>query len=419
MASSSCTGSKSDEEEEEMSCFKKDALSVVTFRVVYDKMNVEKNKYPEFKPIMAHQIFGDSESIFGYRSLSINLYYLHNSARCYVDLQASGEIKGGLNQPDDIMKSLDQYLPENYTTEKNEFLKMIENEIHDTIFGTVLNEFKDTKKNEIIPSQEEYAKYKITLCDTKDEKFQQFHSRFETFITWFIDGANFIDLTDERWMIFYAFEEVFHPETGKPYITPVGYCTVYKFLAYPNKIRARISQFFVLPSHQKRGIGTSLYQTVFKHIQGIADVVDITVEEPTLTFQRIRDVDDCSIIYNKLKETGISLTNNNLKKIFNIIKTNKICRKQCLRIYDILRAYEASQNVDNYKSFLACIKERIRSENEKETRGSKKRQNILGAATNLDVTEKNALIEANYKKYIEDIEQSMKNFRKKLKITIE
>lgn len=48
------------------------------------------------------------------------------------------------------------------------------------------------------------VKYKITACDLTDENFKELHTRFETFIVWFIDAANFIDLEDERWLIFYV-----------------------------------------------------------------------------------------------------------------------------------------------------------------------------------------------------------------------
>lgn len=48
-----------------------------------------------------------------------------------------------------------------------------------------------------------HPKYKISLVDVKDDQFIEFHKRFQTLIIWFIDAANFIDLGDERWMIFY------------------------------------------------------------------------------------------------------------------------------------------------------------------------------------------------------------------------
>lgn len=50
-------------------------------------------------------------------------------------------------KPDDIMQSLEPWLPNESTTDETEFKKMLENERHDLIFGTVLAEFKDKKES--------------------------------------------------------------------------------------------------------------------------------------------------------------------------------------------------------------------------------------------------------------------------------
>lgn len=50
-------------------------------------------------------------------------------------------------KPDNIMESLEPWLPKGFTTNKTEFNKMIQNEKHDPIFGTVLAEFKDKKES--------------------------------------------------------------------------------------------------------------------------------------------------------------------------------------------------------------------------------------------------------------------------------
>lgn len=81
--------------------------------------------------------------------------------------------------------------------------------------------------------------------------------------------------------IFYSFcfcryEEFEHPVTKEMYRSAVGYCSVYKFYAYPDNIRARISQFFILPPHQRRGIGSQLYRTIIEDIKKIPKVIDVT-----------------------------------------------------------------------------------------------------------------------------------------------
>ncbi|KAJ8960557.1 hypothetical protein NQ318_013845 [Aromia moschata] len=246
------------ERDEDMSPYRKPAASVISFKLIYSKDDLQSRKVIHFRPEMSHQVFGEDETIFGYRTLSITINYLHNSSRCFVDVLKEGILKSTpMPQLDDIMKCLEPWLPEKFTTEKEEFLKMIENERHDNMYGALLSEFKDKQECKVFPNQKVFADYKICICDMKNEEFKEFHKRFETYIVWFIDAANFIDLDDERWMLYYVYEEFQHPETKATYRTPVGYCSVYKFFAYPNNIRTRISQFFILPSHQRRGIGSS------------------------------------------------------------------------------------------------------------------------------------------------------------------
>ncbi|XP_018566781.1 histone acetyltransferase type B catalytic subunit [Anoplophora glabripennis] len=413
MDEKSCSNGFHIDEDGEMSLYRKDATSVVFFKIVYGEDDVT-SKSDVFKPVMAHQIFGDSESIFGYRSLAMNIYYLHNSARCYVDIQKSMEIKKSeIYKPDNIMHSLEPWLPSEFTANKSEFKKMIENEKHDLIFGRVLAEFKDEKQGKLISDQNVQVNYKITKCDITDENFQRFHSKFETFIVWYIDAANPIDLTDDRWMLYYVYEEFEHPVTNEIYRSAVGYCSVYKFYAYPDNIRARISQFFILPPHQRKGIGSKLYHTIINDIKKMPKVIDVTVEEPTPHFQKIRDFEDCTTIYKELNGAGIDICSTNTKKIFGYMKKEKICKRQCQRVYDILCCYKASKlsQVDYKKSFTD-IKNRITADIERETRGSKRICNLERAGIFTEPTDRKVLIETEYKRYIDDIKPSIKNLQK-------
>lgn len=88
-----------------------------------------------------YEIISFSETIYGYRSLSIQLFYLHNSLRCFVNIQSSGKIEDGDVTPDDVMGCLEPWL-QDYTTEEKIFLKMLENEKHDQMFGTILDQFE-------------------------------------------------------------------------------------------------------------------------------------------------------------------------------------------------------------------------------------------------------------------------------------
>lgn len=401
--------------DENLIMYKKEAVDVVRFKFVYDEEDLKLKDVASFRPQMAHQIFGETESIFGYRSLSINLYYLHNSANCYVDIQKSGMIGKSADdvyKPDDILEIMSPWLPDNFVTNRDEFIDKIKQEEHDKVYGEVLEEFKCTQKS--LTFSNVYPSYLITVCEDLNEEMRDFHRRFETLIIWFIDAANFIDLDDKRWMIFYVYEKIHNPNLNKTSLSPVGFCTVYKFFSYPNKIRTRISQFFIVPTHQKRKLGTRLYQAVVEKIRSMDQVVDITVEEPTFTFQRIRDLIDSQAVLKVIMDNDSSIKESDQKRIFEIAKQLKICKKQSQRVYDVLKGYEAMKyGISVYCAYTESIKTRITSEIERQV-GSKR----ICLLENREVPEafdKYATISLEYRKYLDSVEPSVKYLESKLK----
>ncbi|XP_066148873.1 histone acetyltransferase type B catalytic subunit-like [Euwallacea fornicatus] len=400
------------EDGEDMAIYKKMACKVVTFQMIYEEQDLKSEKTVNFKPEMAHQIFGESESIFGYKELAIMISLIHNSCRCYLDIKSAGKINKTGIKPDDIVKSLDSWLPSDYTRNYNEFLKWIKNEQHDQMYGKVINSFKCRGKANGIANGT--TTYKITENDMSDNDFKEFHSRFETYIIWFIDAANYIDLDDERWLIYYVYEEKKHPVKDIFYRTPVAFCTIYKFYAYPNKIRPRISQIFVLPSHQRQGIGTNLYATISKRLRVDEEVVDIAVEEPTSDFQKIRDLEDCGVIHKALLKDNINYFITSPKVIFQLGQKNKIGKRQMQRVYDILGLYYASQKGQvHHKKFLENIKNRISENNERESRPGKRFCNIASLVMKADSSVKEA-IDAEFERYCSKLQSSVEYLRDKL-----
>lgn len=79
-------------------------------------------------------------------------------------------------------------------------------------------------------------------------------------------------------LFFYRYEEVELPGKNEKIISPIGFTAIYKFFSYPDSNRARISQFFILPTHQNKGLGTIFYQTVYSQIMKMPDVTDLTGE---------------------------------------------------------------------------------------------------------------------------------------------
>jgi len=51
---------------------------------------------------------------------------------------------------------------------------------------------------------------------------------------------------------------------------------VYRFYAYPDRARLRVSQVLVLPQHQRRGVGRALLQAAHAAARA-CDALDVTV----------------------------------------------------------------------------------------------------------------------------------------------
>lgn len=94
---------------------------------------------------------------------------------------------------------------------------------------------------------------------------------------------------------FHISYEKYKNDNGDYKYATTGYTTVYEYYAYPQHIRPRISQVLVLPPFQKFGIGTCFVETIYKYYQSQKNVVDMTVEDPSDDFQRLRNFVDARL----------------------------------------------------------------------------------------------------------------------------
>ncbi|RWS00117.1 histone acetyltransferase type B catalytic subunit-like protein, partial [Leptotrombidium deliense] len=90
------------------------ANEVVFFKLVRNANDLEEDiSANTFHPEYSHQIFGDTESIFGYRDLKIRLFYSSSRLVRYVNIEYTEKIspeKSDGVQPDDILAILNEKL---------------------------------------------------------------------------------------------------------------------------------------------------------------------------------------------------------------------------------------------------------------------------------------------------------------------
>ncbi|XP_038642359.1 histone acetyltransferase type B catalytic subunit isoform X3 [Scyliorhinus canicula] len=258
--------------EKKLAEYKCDTNKAIRLKLVRFAEDLE-DETTSFSPLYSHQVFGDEESVFGYKDLEIQLYYSTCSLTTFFNIKYSS--------------------------------KVIE-------------------------------KYDNVETDISCPGFKEYHERLQTFLIWFIETASFIDVDDDKWQFFLVFEK--YLEDGSPRYATVGYMTVYNFYAYPDKMRPRIGQMLVLPPFQGEGHGARLLETVQRFYTADPSILDITAEEPSEDFVKLRD-----FVLAKLCEELHAFAPEKLKKGFSAEmidearRTWRINKHHSRRVYEILR----------------------------------------------------------------------------------
>ncbi|CAN7980282.1 unnamed protein product [Ixodes pacificus] len=328
---------------------------VVEFKLVLNEDDLENDDIA-FPPEMSHQIFGEGESIFGYRDLKVQLYYAACSLTTYLHMSYTEKInlkKSDGVKADDVLKMIGEKLPPGVYSNLDDFVATLPKEPSFRPFGTHLHSFTVNKGTASAQT------FKLYKADVTVPGFVDYHARMESFILWFIDAASYIDSDDEKWEYFVLHEKKL--VNGKVCYPFAGYATVYRYYAYPSNIRPRISQMFILPPFQKKGLGAEMLQGIYNYYTGCRDVIDITVEDPSSTFIRLRDFVD-----SKNCLTLPSYSRQHLHKGFSeemrkeAQEKFKLNKKQARRVYEILRLRVTNTaNPGQYQKYRLEVKNRL------------------------------------------------------------
>ncbi|XP_067934833.1 histone acetyltransferase type B catalytic subunit-like [Watersipora subatra] len=325
--------------------YKSDANEVVHLKLVREAKDLEDESVT-FHPAMSHQVFGSSENIFGYKGLTVELYYSACRLSTYVNIKYDEMIKSedfdGV-QPDDILRAISKHIPAGFCTNRDTFLALLEQDATFLPFGEIIHSYKRSKGG----CTRNFEIYKSSI---EVKGFRAYHERLQTFLLWFVDAASYIDVDDGKWT-FYLIYEKQQTSYGVTFYRIVGYQTVYKYYAYPQLLRPRISQVLVLPPYQRQGHGAELLEAFYRESWSDNSILDITVEDPSEEYQRLRDFVD---VKNCLKLDCYSA--DNISKGFTsaLVKETqaklKINKKQCRRVYEIIKLkYTTAQTLKAYR----------------------------------------------------------------------
>nr|CAG4650171.1 EOG090X06NC [Sida crystallina] len=350
-----------------------DSNEALQLKLVRKVEDVREDK-TTFHPEMSHQVFGENESIFGYQDLCIQLYYTAGKLNTYLGMTFKSQIDSKQidgASADDVIGEIAPKLQPGFMSNLDDFLATIDKEKNFSPFGQLLS------THSINSGEPDERQFEIYSCTIDEPGFRSYHERLQTFLLWYVDAASFIDADDEHWRYYLLFEK--YPMDGGHRYAICGYATVYLYYAYPNKTRPRISQFLILPTFQRMGLGSKLLNVVYQSFFKDSNILDITVEDPSEEFVRLRDyvdVQNCLKLDAFVKEKLQQGFSNEMVDAARVAL--KINKKQTRRVYEILRFHFTNlADAEEYRAYRLDVKRRLNVPYQKEASDYKKLQRAL------------------------------------------
>ena len=187
-----------------------------------------------FNPDMSHQIYGESESIFGYKNLKISFTFSAVSLTQYFSI--SYDEKLSVEEHGCVPQNIEEKLIEHKLFLENcikgqgndpqqeKFSSIIENDDENINLDKICSkkmEFQNSKNNRT---------FEIRKGNIKThENLRSYHQRLQFFLLWFVDGASYIEDDDDKWDYYFLFERYFCEEKQCERRQIAGYATVYNW----------------------------------------------------------------------------------------------------------------------------------------------------------------------------------------------
>ncbi|KAK6463272.1 acyl-CoA N-acyltransferase [Scheffersomyces coipomensis] len=314
-----------------------------------------------FQPVFTYPIFGDSETIYGYKDLVIFLCFDHYTFYPFLNIKYTEK----LNDPEiiDIKETIDKFLPES-TVYKDE-VKWVD----------LINEEKKSYKipGELIESFEkevegEVNQFEIYKLDLQSISGLELHKRLQILVLLFIEAGSYIDAKDELWNVY-----VLYNTTNKEEPSIVGFTTVYNYFKYPGfekfdneekETRLKISQFIILPTYQGQRLGGEFYARLFNTWYEDPNIIEIVVEDPNESFDDLRDRSDFIRLNSSIKFDDINskLDSTWIKDTRSKLKLEK---RQFSRLLELTLLYKLKYKLgnDSKKDVRLFIKKRLFEKN--------------------------------------------------------
>ncbi|XP_045223197.1 histone acetyltransferase type B catalytic subunit isoform X2 [Macaca fascicularis] len=350
----------------EYKCNTNTAIELKLVRFPEDLENDIRTFFPEY----THQLFGDDETAFGYKGLKILLYYIAGSLSTMFRVEYASKVDENFDcvEADDVEGKIRQIIPPGFCTNTNDFLSLLEKEVDFKPFGTLLHTY-----SVLSPTGGENFTFQIYKADMTCRGFREYHERLQTFLMWFIETASFIDVDDERWHYF-------------------------------------LVQMLILTPFQGQGHGAQLLETVHRYYTEFPTVLDITAEDPSKSYVKLRD-----FVLVKLCQDLPCFSREKLMQGFNedmAIEAQqkfKINKQHARRVYEILRLLVTDMSdAEQYRSYRLDIKRRLISPYKKKQRDLAKMRKCLrpeeltNQMNQIEISMQHEQLEESFQELVED-----------------
>ena len=313
-------------------------------------INLTNNGQPVFEdaftPSFTYAIFGEEETIIGYKDLTINLQFRAHDMKPSLKIDYAEKIPTNavrdekLKELMDIEGKLADYLPESAL-----------NAEEGASNGSAANgTSKWTPPGELAHTYtSEGSTFQIWRSSLTDLRALEILANMRILVPFFIEGGTIGFLDEpawslERWKLFLLYEVSNPTPTAASDYTLAGFSTSYRLWVFPSDditkmasyssgnaqakpdfspertsmptpispldllSRERISQFIILPPFQGQSHGAHLYNTMVSLFRSDPLCFEITVEEPNEQFDVLRDMNDMAYLHSQLPAfTSLSL----------------------------------------------------------------------------------------------------------------
>lgn len=305
-----------------------------------------------FHPKFTYPIFGEEEHIFGYQNLNIHLRFAAHDLRSNLHISYDSKFRAvGETSALDLHKTLRDWIPKSKHLALNARTSTsIRADTYCTGAFQKQSDYESAVKNDqsstnytppgrLVHSYMRKGRtFEVWAGSLHDPTVKELLDRIQIFISFFIEGGTPLNTTDvdwtmERWTVYFVYEKL---ATVDSHVSPysfAGYATTYRFYSFtpPSKTaakavksasafpqlepisvselpsRLRISQFLILPPHQRLGHGSTLYNTIFDISLSDPKVHELTVEDPNEEFDLIRDINDYSRLSPEFLSSNLNI----------------------------------------------------------------------------------------------------------------